>query len=123
MEDSLDIGQRVRLARERHGWSLRFLASKTGLSPSFLSDLEGGKRNPSAGNVVILCRALNITPDWLLGFDVGPIPPEPTHAAQALTEALREVAALRDWKFRVQKWYVSANKAILEAPPGEVECL
>lgn len=48
----------LRAARLRRGWGLRTLAARTGLSRSFLSDLELGRSGPSARTRARLMAAL-----------------------------------------------------------------
>lgn len=45
----LDVGQRLKTVREKHGLSQRALASKVGVAHSTLSLIESGGTNPSVG--------------------------------------------------------------------------
>jgi transcriptional regulator with XRE-family HTH domain len=55
----------VRSARERHGLSVRALASAVGLSPSLISQIERGRANPSVGTLYALVQELGISLDDL----------------------------------------------------------
>ena len=42
------VGERIKKRRNELGWTQDVLAQKAGVSKSFLSDLENGKRNVGA---------------------------------------------------------------------------
>lgn len=58
---------RFRQLRAAHGLKLAQLAEKTGLSVSFLSDLEHGRTNPSLATAHKLAEVYEITLSELLG--------------------------------------------------------
>ena len=60
-------GQAIRAAREQRGLSLRELARRVNVSPSFVSQVELGKANPSVGTLYSLVSVLGTTLDDLLG--------------------------------------------------------
>lgn len=51
---------RLRVLRERTGMSLTDLSKGSGISLSYLSDLENGKREPNARVTKLLAQALNV---------------------------------------------------------------
>lgn len=53
------IGQAVKKYRSKRGYSLRDLASKTGLSFSFIGNIERGDMNPSRDTVIRLAVQLD----------------------------------------------------------------
>ena len=57
------LGQRIRIARIRRGWSLLELASKAGINRNTLSALELGK----AGTAIGVC----FTVLWALGLETS----------------------------------------------------
>ena len=61
------IDQLVRRYRTKRGLTLRELAEKTGLSFSFIGDIEHGRTNPSVKSLLKLMEALEIPPDELRG--------------------------------------------------------
>ncbi len=61
MEQAASLGQRIRLARIRRGWSVADLASKAGVNRNTLTALEQGKVGTSLG----VC----LTVLWALGLD------------------------------------------------------
>lgn len=72
-EDQLDaeLGSRVAKFRELKGMSLRALAQESGLSSSFISQLENGHTNASVASLRKIAAALSVTPAQL--FDTGEV--------------------------------------------------
>ena len=58
-QQSLLLGGRIQEKRNQIGLSLRELASQTGLTASFLSQLERGQSNPSLKSLQTIAVALN----------------------------------------------------------------
>jgi len=62
------LGQRIKQARERKGWSQRALARQAGVRHAIISELETGKKTDTIGIILKrLARALGISVDYLLG--------------------------------------------------------
>lgn len=59
------LGKRLREARDRSGLSLRAVARELDFSPSFLSQIENGKSQPSVGTLYDLARLLDVPIDVL----------------------------------------------------------
>ena len=59
------IGKKIKLARSKTNYTQETLAEKRSLSPRFVSQLERGISFGSATTIVNLCRALNISSDFL----------------------------------------------------------
>jgi XRE family transcriptional regulator, regulator of sulfur utilization len=57
----VDLGGTVRRLREGQGLSLRTLASRTGFSASFLSQVENGQASPSIASMDRIASALGVT--------------------------------------------------------------
>lgn len=66
MVDYKDFGIRVRAARRQKGMTQEELAEKAGISASFLGHIERGSRIASLETLVLLCNALQVTPQALL---------------------------------------------------------
>jgi len=79
------LGAALRAARESRGLSLRELARQVDVSPSFVSQVELGKANPSVGTLYALVSVLGISLNELLGgpADAAPGPPPGRAAASA----------------------------------------
>lgn len=60
------VGERIKKRRTELGWTQDQLAQKAGISKSFLSDLENGKRSVSADNLLDIARVLTLSLDYLM---------------------------------------------------------
>lgn len=60
------VGERIRARRDELGWKQDDLAGKAGISKSFLSDLENGKRSVGADKLLDIARALSLSLDFLM---------------------------------------------------------
>jgi XRE family transcriptional regulator, aerobic/anaerobic benzoate catabolism transcriptional regulator len=60
------LGRRARAQRIARGWTLRDIAERSGVSPRFLVQLEGGHGNISVRRLADLAAALETTPAELL---------------------------------------------------------
>ena len=92
-EQIAQLGQRIRLARLRRGWSVADLASKSGINRNTLTALELGR--PGAGLGVCL------TVLWALGLDqtaAGIADPEVDLHGKSLEAARRPTRAGRPRK-------------------------
>jgi transcriptional regulator with XRE-family HTH domain len=63
------IGQRLRDARQAHGYSLRHLADRLGVSPSLISQIETGRARPSVSSLYAIATELGVSIDDLLFLD------------------------------------------------------
>jgi transcriptional regulator with XRE-family HTH domain len=55
------LGRNVRRHREANQFTQEKLAEKSGLDPTYISDIERGLRNPGIKNVARLAKALGLT--------------------------------------------------------------
>ena len=60
------VGERIKARREELGWTQDDMATKAGISKSFLSDIENGKRNIGADKLLDIARALSLSLDFLM---------------------------------------------------------
>jgi transcriptional regulator with XRE-family HTH domain len=65
------VGERIKRRRGELGWTQYQLAQRAGISKSFLSDLENGKRSVSADNLLDIAQVLNLSLDYLMTGDEG----------------------------------------------------
>jgi DNA-binding XRE family transcriptional regulator len=92
------IGERVRARRSELRLTQDALAERTGLSKSFLSEVEGGRSDASGLNYLKLAQALEMDIKYLL---TGEGAPEPTRAGPApIPEIVSRLAEERDWSHR-----------------------
>lgn len=70
-ESVVQLGLRLRQARQRSGLSLRALARELGVSASFVSQLENGKSQPSVATLFSLAQLLGVSIDELFDHGAG----------------------------------------------------
>jgi transcriptional regulator with XRE-family HTH domain len=63
------MGERLRLARQRRGLTLRELAERLGVSPSMISQIETGRASPSVSTLYAIVNELDVSLDELLFND------------------------------------------------------
>ena len=70
--DRILFGLKIRHLRQESGLSFAELSVKTGLSGSYLNEIEKGKKTPRPEKLAALAAALAVSPDWLISDDPGP---------------------------------------------------
>lgn len=60
------LGQKIREQRTAIGLSQEELADLSGLHRTYIGSIERGERNVSIQNIVLIARALSISPSTLL---------------------------------------------------------
>ncbi|HTU48518.1 MAG TPA: helix-turn-helix transcriptional regulator [Bryobacteraceae bacterium] len=61
------LGHAIRFQRQGHGWGLAELASKSGISKAYISDLENGVAGkPNVQHLYSIAKALDVTLDELV---------------------------------------------------------
>jgi len=63
----MDLGMKIRETREKLGMSLRKLAKDVGVSPSFISQVEQGKAQPSINSLQKIAQVLGVSVATLMG--------------------------------------------------------
>lgn len=66
-----NIGKKIKLARSKTDYTQEKLAEKLSLSTRYISQLERGIAFGSASTIVNLCKALNISSDFLFDDLIG----------------------------------------------------
>ncbi len=66
------IGQRIRQARKKKGWTQGVLASRCGICISFMGHIERGTRYMSLDTFVSICDSLEMDADELLWGVLSP---------------------------------------------------
>lgn len=64
------LGEKLQMLRKQRNYSLRTLAKLTGLSHSFICDIEHGRCKPSIDNLCVLADALEIRPEIFFSIKV-----------------------------------------------------
>ena len=67
MELSL-MGERIKSVRTKQKLTLEKLSEKVGISRNFLWEIEDGRKAPALQTLCGICRELNVSADYLLGF-------------------------------------------------------
>lgn len=65
------VGDRIKKRRKELHLTIAQVKDKTGISTGNLSEIENGKKLPSAPALLGLSKALNCTCDWILRDDVS----------------------------------------------------
>jgi transcriptional regulator with XRE-family HTH domain len=68
-EVAVNLGARLRTVRQQSGLSLREVARQLGVSPSFVSQLETGKSQPSVATLYSLAQLLGFSIDQIFSVD------------------------------------------------------
>jgi transcriptional regulator with XRE-family HTH domain len=90
-EPVVNLGARLREVRLRSGQSLREISRQLGVSPSFVSQLENGKSQPSVATLYSLARLLDVSIDELFAVPAAvatePAAADVTHAETTVVVA------------------------------------
>jgi transcriptional regulator with XRE-family HTH domain len=62
----MKISAKLRELRKNNNLTLKELSQKSGISVSFISDIENSRRNPSIETLKVLAKALGVSPDEFL---------------------------------------------------------
>jgi transcriptional regulator with XRE-family HTH domain len=105
--------RRLKQLRKGQGYTLKNLAEKSGLSPTYLSQIERGMSNPSIGTLKKIADAMSITIVSLLGFE------ETDENEKELEENIRkrqEVFVIKKEKRKMLVYPGETRKAFLLTP-------
>ena len=69
--DLKSFGDKVREVRKTRNMTGEALAEKCNMSPSFLRQIEAGKKGVSVENLIRLCNSLNVSPGYLLQAELN----------------------------------------------------
>ncbi len=72
---NLSFGEKIKDARKSKNLTQKQLAEKIGAKHNSVSDWENDKNRPDAATIEILCKVLNITPNYLLDTSPGEYTP------------------------------------------------
>lgn len=93
-ERNAQVGVRLRAAREKASLSVRELARRVGVSPSFVSQVELGRTAPSVGTLYAIATELGLSLDTVMAAGAGAhddtdnSPPKPAGAGVAVHDVL-----------------------------------
>ncbi len=63
---NIQIGSRIKLAREEAGYTQEYFAEKIDVSVQYVSDLERGVVGTSIPTLIRICQVLQVSSDYLL---------------------------------------------------------
>jgi transcriptional regulator with XRE-family HTH domain len=66
------LSKRLRMARNKNGWTQEQAADKLNISIGTLSGYERGYRSPNPEMIEKLAETYNVTPDYLFGWSKDP---------------------------------------------------
>jgi y4mF family transcriptional regulator len=108
------VGERIKTRRAELGWTQDQLAEKAGISKSFVSDVENGKRSIGAETLLDVGRAMNLSLDFLMtGKESGEqqaetqIPPSLARFASDEGLSMRDTLTL----LHLQEQIIAARRA------------
>ena len=67
--ETVGLNDRLRMILKKKRVRQKVLAKNTGITEPTISAYCRGTRNPRADHIVVICRELNISADWLLGME------------------------------------------------------
>lgn len=62
----MTISDRIFEKLKERGMSQKEFSEETGISQSTISEWKSKRTNPTSEKIMIICKVLDITPDWLL---------------------------------------------------------
>lgn len=65
-EYNMEMGNRLRIAREAAGFTQEYLAELVDVSVQYMSDLERGKVGASLSTLRKVCNSLHVSADYIL---------------------------------------------------------
>lgn len=119
LDENIAMGKRIAQLREDKGMTQKQLADRAGISSTFLSEVENGKRNISMGKLVSIAEELETTTDYLArGAHSGSRPRPVDKFPTELSNAAEEMG----WSFAEAKTLLQVRELVLERrSPGGVE--
>lgn len=84
----MNISERMRTARKAAGLTQKDVAKKLGLTGAAYSAYETGQRSPNPETLRLICLALDVSADYLLGIEKGPPDTEEPISKEAVSEVL-----------------------------------
>jgi transcriptional regulator with XRE-family HTH domain len=92
------VGQEIRQRRNEKGWSQAKLGVLSGTGPSGISQIETGRRNPSAATIQRIADALDVEVAELFPKEQSPLPSPAVAEMDATLSAIREnLATLEEY--------------------------
>lgn len=104
------LGARIAELRQERGWTQRELAERTGITPTYVSEIENARtKNVGSATLLEIADALGASLDFLLGRR------ETREEEESLTVPpnLSEAAAKKDWSYAETRDTLRARKMVV----------
>lgn len=62
----MTVSERILQLLDEKKITQKFFSEKTGIPQSTISDWRKKKTNPTSDKIMIICKTLNVSPEWLL---------------------------------------------------------
>ena len=62
----MTVGQRIFELLKQKGMTQKVFSEKTGIATTTISDWRKNNTNPGSDNILLICAALDVTPEYLL---------------------------------------------------------
>lgn len=119
LEENIAMGKRIAQRREEKGMTQKQLADRAGISVTFLSEVENGKRNISMGKLLSIADELDTTSDYLAR---GTHSDSRTRTVDKFPPDLSDAAEEKGWSFAEAKTLLQVRDLVLERrTPNGVE--
>jgi transcriptional regulator with XRE-family HTH domain len=112
-----DVGDRIKKVREAHGWTQDTLATKAGISKSFLSDVERGERDISSAYLLKIANALDASLEYLLRGEAKPLRREDV----SIPKELEEAAEQQGWRLDETLSLLRAHNSLVAKRSGTAQ--
>lgn len=110
-DNMYSIGSNIRTARKRADLTQEEMSERIGVTPQYLSDLERGLVGTSITTLMRICKALNVSADFLLFGETG------DHPANATL--IEKIERLPGYKADLVEESVNLLLEAMEMEPGE----
>jgi len=116
-DDAQALGKRVAELRDERGLTQKQLADRAGLSVTFLSEVENGKRNLSTGKLLRIADELGTSMDYLARGTTTETRPRPP---VKVPPELSDVAEEQGWTYAQTRALLQTSELIRErrSPSG-----
>lgn len=114
----MTIRDRIFNKIEELGMTQKEFAEKTGIPQTTVSDWKKKKTNPTAEKIMIICKVLGVTPEWLLsGVEMHGTRSNPAdwYAVDAKTDAGLLMTAYNSFDAETQARLLGYAQALQEA--------
>lgn len=105
------MGERIKSIRQSLGWTQDKLAQESGISKSFLSEIENNKANISGENLLKIANALNASLDYLMKGE--PFPDEGKPRPVEIPSALSNLAEELEMSHKSTLALLSAHQSLI----------